>query len=65
MTATPYKRGKAIVGFEFLIESQVGHAIKMQKQKRDIKIQNNDDQLDGQMNLLDYQDKDGQIKIYW
>lgn len=64
VTATPYKRGKAIVGFEFLIESQVGHAIKMQKQKRDIKIQNNDDQLDGQMNLLDYQDKDGQIKIY-
>lgn len=63
VTATPYKRGRAIVGFEFLIESQVGHTIKMQNQKKNITIQNDNDQLDGQMNLLDYTDTDGQIKI--
>jgi plasmid replication initiation protein len=63
VTATPYKRGKTIVGFEFLIESQVGHIFKMQNQKNDLKIQNDNDQLEGQMNILDYQDADGKIKI--
>ena len=31
VTATPYKGGRAVVGFEFLIESQAGHTVRMQK----------------------------------
>lgn len=63
VTATPYKRGRAVVGFEFLIESQVGHTVKMQRQKKNIAIQNESEQLEGQMNILDFQDTDGNIKI--
>ena len=63
VTATPYKRGRAVVGFEFLIESQVGHTVKMQRQKKNIAIQNESEQIEGQMNILDFQDTDGNIKI--
>lgn len=49
--ATPYKRGRAIVGFEFLIESQAGYWSRTAAGQQD----NNVVQIDGQMNLLDYQ----------
>lgn len=63
VTATPYKSGKGIVGFDFLIESQTGYYVRTQNQNRDIKIQTDNDQLDGQMNISDFQDTDGEIKI--
>ena len=63
VTATPYKRGRAVVGFEFLIESQVGHTIKMQNQNKEIKMQTDPEQLDGQMNLMDYQTSDNKFTI--
>lgn len=56
--ATPYKSGKAIKGFEFLIESQAGYQIRTQDQ------QTVEKQIDGQMNLLDYQDTNGTIRIH-
>lgn len=63
VTATPYKNGKMIAGFDFLIESQAGYNHRMADRK-DIKIQvvNNDD-LDGQMNLMDYQTSDNKFEI--
>jgi hypothetical protein len=63
VTATPYKRGHSVGGYEFLIESQVGYIVRMQGLQKDIKIVNDDDQLEGQMNILDFQDTDGKIKI--
>lgn len=51
VTATPYKRGRAIVGFEFMIESQTGYYVRTAAGQQD----NNVVQIDGQMNLLDYQ----------
>jgi plasmid replication initiation protein len=58
VTATPYKDGRAIAGYDFLIESEAGYQIRKQDQ------QTVEKQLDGQMNLLDYQDTDGQIRIH-
>lgn len=52
--ATPYKRGRAVVGFEFLIESQAGYAHRMSNQSKTIKIKNDDEQLEGQMNITDF-----------
>lgn len=63
VTATPYKRGRAVVGFEFLIESQVGHTVKMQKQNKEIKTQADTVQMDGQMNLMDYQQGDNNFYV--
>lgn len=61
VTATPYKRGRAVVGFEFLIESQVGHYYRTAAgQQGEGKEQ---EQLQGQMNLLDYQTGDNQFSI--
>lgn len=55
VTATPYKNGKMIAGFDFLIESQAGYNHRLAGHK-DIKMQAaNDDNLEGQMNLMDYQ----------
>lgn len=51
ITATPYKRNQKIVGFEFLIESQAGYYVRTAAGQQD----NNVVQIDGQMNLLDYQ----------
>lgn len=61
VTATPYKDGRTIAGYDFLIESQVGYSVRMKNQARDIKIQ--DENIDGQMNLLDYQTSDNEFKI--
>jgi len=63
VTATPYKRGRAVVGFEFLIESQVGHTVKMQRQNKEIKTQADTVQMDGQMNLMDYQQGDNDFYV--
>ncbi len=49
--ATPYKSGRAIVGFEFLIESQVGYYVRMKNQ--DPKIED-PEEIDGQMSLMDF-----------
>lgn len=59
VTATPYKRGKAVAGFDFLMESQAGYTVRTENEKNnDIEIQS-----DGQMNITDYQDNDGNITI--
>ena len=63
VTATPYKDGNAVKGFDFLIESQTGYYVRTNGLQKDIKIVNDDDQLEGQMNILDFQDTDGKIKI--
>ncbi len=63
ITATPYKKGKAIVGFDFLIESQAGYYHRTESTHRDIKLKTDPDQLDGQMNLMDYQTSDNQFTI--
>lgn len=54
ITATPYKSGNAVAGFEFLIESQAGYAHRMSNQSKTIKIKNDDEQLEGQMNITDF-----------
>lgn len=58
VTATPYKDGNAIKGFDFLIESQAGyyHRTEGQQNKKEI-------QLDGQMNLMDYQTSENKFEI--
>lgn len=49
VTATPYKSRKAIKGFDFLIESQVGYSVRTKN------VSNEDDKtIDGQMNINDY-----------
>ena len=63
VTATPYKDGRTIVGFDFLIESQVGYAVRKQNQKKGIMIKADFDQLDGQMNIMDYQTSDNKFTI--
>lgn len=61
VTATPYKRGKTIVGFEFLIESQAGHYHRIENGRRDIKIY--PDQIDGQKNIYDYETSENKFEI--
>lgn len=51
VTATPYKDGKAIVGFDFLIESQAGFAVR---QQADQNGQNDENYIEGQMNITDF-----------
>jgi len=63
VTATPYKDGNAVKGFDFLIESQTGYYVRTQNQNKDIKNQNDNDQLDGQMNLMDYHTSDNKFVI--
>lgn len=49
VTATPYKSGKAIKGFDFLIESQVGYSVRTKN------VSNEDDEtIDVQMNINDF-----------
>lgn len=62
VTATPYKRGKAVVGFDFLIETQTGYSVRIEKEKNE-NNENNEIQLEGQMNITDYQDNDGNISL--
>ena len=61
--ATPYKKGYAVAGFEFLIESQAGYMHRTAAAGNDIKIKTDPDQLNGQMNILDYQTSDNKFKI--
>jgi plasmid replication initiation protein len=43
--ATPYKSGRQVVGFDFLIESQAGYAYRMAEEPKQIKKNNSDGQL--------------------
>lgn len=61
--ATPYKRGRAVQGFDFLIESQAGYIHRTKDTNKDIKIKMSEDDLDGQMNLMDYQTSDNNFEI--
>lgn len=63
VTATPYKDGRTIAGFDFLIESQAGYNHRTAADNKNIKIKTVDDDLDGQMNLMDYQTSDNTFKI--
>lgn len=63
VTVTPYKKGYAVAGFEFLIESQAGHFHRTKNQQREIKIESDNEQLDGQMNIMDYQTSDNKFTI--
>lgn len=65
VTATPYKRGRTVKGYDFLIESQAGYAHRTAAEKNSIKIKSEPDneQLDGQMNILDYQTSDNKFTI--
>ncbi len=51
VVATPYTSGKKIVGFEFLIESQVGYYVRMKNQDNK---QEDPEEIDGQMSLMDF-----------
>lgn len=51
VTATPYRRGRHLKGFDFLIESQVGFDHRQQLATRNDTI---DDQIEGQISLSDY-----------
>ena len=61
--ATPYKKGYAVAGFEFLIESQAGYLHRTAAADHDIKIKTDSDQLNGQMNIMDYQTSDNKFTI--
>ena len=61
--ATPYRNGHAVCGIDFLVESQVGYAVRTKNTSKNVKVQNDNEQLEGQMNILDFQDTDGNIKI--
>ena len=61
--ATPYKKGYAVAGFEFLIESQAGYLHRTAAADHDIKIKTDPDQLNGQMNIMDYQTSDNKFTI--
>lgn len=61
--ATPYKSGRAVKGFEFLIESQAGYVHRTAADGNNIKIKKDPDQLNGQMNMLDYQTSDNKFEI--
>lgn len=63
VTATPYKDGKTIAGFDFLIESQAGYIHKTKGINKNKKIEVVDDNLEGQMNLMDYQTSDNKFEI--
>lgn len=56
VTATPYKRNQKVVGFDFLIESQAGHAFRTSNQAKTIKIKNDPGADSGQMSLSDFID---------
>lgn len=46
VTAEPYKRGRAVAGFDFLIESQAGYAVRQQAADTE--------QIEGQMYITDF-----------
>jgi plasmid replication initiation protein len=49
VTAEPYKNGRAVAGFDFLIESQAGYLHRQQADRQSI-----DEQIEGQMNITDF-----------
>ena len=49
ITAEPYKKGKTVAGFDFLIESQAGYQHRINKKDPLV-----DDQIEGQMSIKDY-----------
>lgn len=53
ITATPYKNGRNIAGFDFLIESQTGYYHRINNTNTKKKTES--DSADRQMNLMDYQ----------
>lgn len=53
-----YRRGHSVAGYEFLIESQAGYWHRMNGQQDE-----KEKQLDGQMNLMDYQTSDNKFAI--
>lgn len=59
ITATPYKDGHAIKGFDFMIESQAGyiHRINLQDNTTE------EVQLSGQMNIYDYETSNNKFTI--
>lgn len=59
VTATPYKNGKSYAGFDFIIESQAGYYHRTAAGQQGKK----ENQLDGQMNILDYQQGDNEFYI--
>ena len=63
ITATPYRRGKTIAGFEFLIESQAGYHHRTEGNSREIKMNMDQEQLPGQMDLFDYKTGDNKFTI--
>lgn len=54
-----YRRGHSVAGYEFLIESQAGYWSRTAAGQQD----NNVVQIDGQMNLLDYQTGENEFTI--
>ena len=62
--ATPYKNGRAVAGFDFLIESQAGYAHRIGNQSDKKKsVGKVVMKKDGQMNLMDYQTSDNKFVI--
>lgn len=49
VTAEPYKKGRTIAGFDFIIESHAGYAVRMAQDAKTI-----DEQIEGQMNITDF-----------
>lgn len=60
ITATPYKDGNAIKGFDFLIESHAGYFHRMSLQGN---IENDSKPLKGQMNIFDYEKEQNTFTI--
>ena len=63
VTAKPYKNNKTIIGIEFLVESQAGYYHRTEGNPREIKINTDQEQLPGQMDLFDYKTGDNKFTI--
>lgn len=63
ISAKDYRRGHSVAGYEFLIESQAGYYHRTAAADHDIKIKSESDQLNGQMNIMDYQTSDNKFTI--
>lgn len=59
VTAEAYKKGRAIAGYDFVIESKAGFWHRTEA--KNTKAVNDD--IDGQMNLMDYQTNENEFKI--
>ena len=63
VTATPYKRGKAVAGFDFLIESQAGYNHRTKMDSESIDIVPDQEQLEGQKTIWDYETTKNHFEI--